>query len=72
MQACYGRAPYASGMAFLGIPGYALYAATKAALHRFADSYRWQMDGHRKLTLVYPIATRTAFFRAAGKGIPIT
>ncbi|GIV40461.1 MAG: short-chain dehydrogenase [Thermonema sp.] len=53
----------ASSMAFLGIPGYALYAATKAALHRWAQTL-WA-EGERRLTLVYPIATRTRFFNAA-------
>ncbi len=75
MQALYGRGPYkvvvtASAMAFLAVPGYALYSATKAALHRFADAYRWQLDDPRKLMLVYPIATRTGFFRAAGEDVP--
>lgn len=53
----------ASSMAFLGIPGYALYAATKAALHRWAQAC-WA-EGEKRLTLVYPIATRTRFFDAA-------
>ncbi|MCS7010721.1 MAG: SDR family NAD(P)-dependent oxidoreductase [Anaerolineales bacterium] len=75
MQALYGRQPYkvvvtASAMAFLALPGYALYSATKAALHRFADAYRWQIDDRRKLMMVYPIATRTGFFRAAGEDVP--
>lgn len=60
----------ASAMAHIGVPGYALYSASKAALDRFADAYRWQMDDPRELMLVYPIATRTAFFEAAGRGVP--
>ncbi len=60
----------ASAMAHIGVPGYALYSATKAALDRFADAHRWQMDDPRALMLVYPIATRTAFFDAAGQGVP--
>jgi uncharacterized protein len=75
MQSLYGDGPYkvvvtASAMAFLAVPGYALYSATKAALDRFADGYRWQMKDPRKLLLVYPIATRTGFFRAAGERVP--
>jgi short-subunit dehydrogenase len=75
MQSLYGNTPYkvvvtASAMAFLAVPGYALYSATKAALHRFADAYRWQLADRRKLMLVYPIATRTGFFRAAGENVP--
>jgi short-subunit dehydrogenase len=75
MQALYGMEPYkvvvtASAMAFIGVPGYALYSSSKAALDRFADSYRWQMKDARCLMLVYPIATRTGFFRAAGENVP--
>jgi len=55
----------ASTMAHLGLPGYALYGATKAALHRFAESYRYELADPSALTLVYPIATRTGFFSAA-------
>ncbi len=62
----------ASAMAHLAVPGYAAYASTKAAVHRFADAYRWQMQDPRQLLLVYPIATRTGFFRAAGgEGTPL-
>jgi short-subunit dehydrogenase len=60
----------ASAMAHIAVPGYALYSSTKAALDRFADGYRWQMADPRSLMLVYPIATRTGFFNAAGSGVP--
>jgi len=75
MQAISGDKPYkvvvtASAMAHLAVPGYALYSASKAALHRFADGYRWQMKDPRQLMLVYPIATRTGFFEAAGEAVP--
>ncbi|MDX1994808.1 MAG: SDR family NAD(P)-dependent oxidoreductase [bacterium] len=59
----------ASAMAHMAIPGYAYYAATKAALHRFADAYRLELPAHGGLTLVYPVATRTNFFRT-GSPIP--
>ncbi len=55
----------ASAMSFLGLPGYALYSSTKAALHRFAEAYRYEMDDPASLMLVYPIGTRTDFFGAA-------
>ena len=63
----------ASAMAKLGVPGYALYGATKAALDRFADAFRHEVPPHQRLCLVYPIATRTNFFRAAtaaGQALP--
>lgn len=76
MQTLYGARPYkvvvtASAMAQIAVPGYAVYASTKAALDRFVDGYRWQLDDPRKLMVVYPISTRTGFFRAAGEGVPL-
>ncbi len=56
----------ASAMAFLGLPGYAIYGSTKAALHRFADAYRYEMPPQGRLMLVYPISTRSAFFEHTG------
>lgn len=52
----------ASAMAHLALPGYAHYAATKAALHRFAEAYHHELPAHGHLLMVYPIATRTRFF----------
>jgi short-subunit dehydrogenase len=51
------------------VPGYAIYGATKAAISRFADGYRFDHSGNN-LMVVYPIATRTNFFETAGKDIP--
>ena len=51
-----------SAMAKLAVPGYALYGATKAALDRFEDAYRFENQDFGHLSLVYPIATKTNFF----------
>ncbi len=51
-----------SAMAKLAIPGYALYGATKAALDRFEDAYRFENQDLGHLSLIYPIATKTNFF----------
>lgn len=51
-----------SAMAELALPGYALYAASKAALLRFADAYQFQDIRKVSLLTVLPIATRTSFF----------
>lgn len=54
-----------SAMAKLAIPGYALYGATKAALDRFEDAYRFENQDLGHLSLVYPIATKTNFFNSS-------
>ena len=52
----------ASAMAKVAIPGYALYGATKAALDRFEDAYRFENQDFGCLSLIYPIATKSNFF----------
>lgn len=52
----------ASAMAKIGMPNYSMYAATKAALDRFAECFRFEQNSACHLMLVYPIATRTDFF----------
>ncbi len=70
-----GRKSYmvftASAMAKLPLPGYALYSATKAALDGFAYSFNFEKDAHIHLMVVYPIATKTEFFKTAGDGTPV-
>jgi short-subunit dehydrogenase len=61
----------ASAMSFLSYPGYTIYSSTKAALHGFAAGYRIELGKNQKITLAYPIATRTNFFREAGENTPI-
>lgn len=61
----------ASAMAHVALPKYAAYSASKGALHRFAESYRWQMSDPHALMVVYPIATRTRFFAAASDATPV-
>jgi short-subunit dehydrogenase len=52
----------ASAMGYLPIPGYAVYGATKASLVSFAEAARFELADKCSLTLLNPIATRTAFF----------
>jgi short-subunit dehydrogenase len=59
----------ASAISYWPVPGYAAYAASKAAVHQFAETIRSEGDGDW-LTLVYPSATDTGFFDLAGKDIP--
>jgi short-subunit dehydrogenase len=76
MRALMGDQPYtvaitASTMAHMAMPGYAYYGATKAALHRFAEGYRFEMPPNARLMLIYPIATRTAFFGGEKNPAPV-
>ena len=61
----------ASAMSHLGLAGYALYSSTKAALDRFADSFRLEAHPQARLMLVYPITTRTRFFDHHGVLAPV-
>ena len=58
-----------SAIAHWAIPGYSLYGSTKAAILQWAESL-WAERAGDWLTLVFPIATATSFFEAAGTNIP--
>lgn len=58
-----------SAIAHWSIPGYSLYGSTKAAILQWAESL-WAERTGDWLTLVFPIATATSFFDAAGTDIP--
>lgn len=58
-----------SAIAFWAIPGYSNYGASKAALLQWARTI-WAEKTGDWLTLVFPIATSTNFFDAAGRSIP--
>lgn len=67
----YGVVITASAMGKLALPGWAIYASTKGALDRFVEAYRYELGSNVLLTLVYPIATRSNFFNAAGDTTPV-
>jgi uncharacterized protein len=60
----------ASVLGRIGLEGYALYGATKAALDRFAEAHRLGGGRPVRLSLAFPLAVRTGFFQAAG-GAPL-
>jgi len=57
-----------SGAGVVSLPGYSLYCSTKAALHHFFQTYRYEQHQNLHIMKVYPVATKTDFFdKAAGK-----
>jgi len=54
-----------SAIGQMAMPGYALYSATKFALHGFQQAIRLEMPNSLKLTCLYPVATDTNFFKVA-------
>lgn len=61
----------ASAMSHLPIPGYSLYAATKASVHAFMNCFRYELKKENRIMVVYPIATRSQFFDTAGSAVPL-
>lgn len=60
----------ASAMSYIAVPGYSVYAATKAAIDRFAEGHRYEIPLSARLMVVYPVGTKTSFFKGAGKDVP--
>ncbi len=60
-----------SAVSKVALPGYSLYCSTKAAVHSFGDVYRYENNDKGHLSLVYPIATETNFFKNAGNKAPV-
>ncbi|EGD48856.1 short-chain dehydrogenase/reductase SDR [Ruminiclostridium papyrosolvens DSM 2782] len=60
-----------SAVSKVALPGYSLYCSTKAAVHSFGDVYRYEENDKGHLSLVYPIATDTNFFKNAGNKAPV-
>lgn len=54
-----------SGAGLASLPAYSLYCSTKAALHHFIQTYRYEQRKNLQITAIYPVATRTAFFDKA-------
>lgn len=52
----------ASAISYLPLPGYALYSATKHAVQGFFEATRHELPKNQIISLIHPIATKTAFF----------
>ncbi|WP_066687721.1 SDR family NAD(P)-dependent oxidoreductase [Christensenella intestinihominis] len=60
-----------SALAKAAIPGFAYYSATKYALDGFFEAYRYEQPDNITLSVVYPVATKTNFFKRAAGGAPL-
>ena len=56
-----------SAIGQMPMPGYAIYSATKFALHGFQQAIRLEKPKNLQLTCLYPVATDTNFFRVANE-----
>lgn len=64
-----GRLVYTiSAMGEMALPGYALYAATKFAMKGFQQAIRDETPENLQITCVYPVSTKTNFFKVGGGG----
>lgn len=53
----------ASAMSYMPLPGYSLYSGTKHALKGFFEGARNELPKNQIISLIYPIATRTPFYK---------
>lgn len=70
----FGMMITASFMGIYSLPGFSLYASTKAALDSWASAYRLEnteKDEKGRLFILYPVATRTNFFGPASEKVPV-
>ena len=56
-----------SAMGLMGMPGFTLYTSTKFAVNGFQDAIRLEKGDNIQLTVLYPVATDTGFFKAASE-----
>ena len=58
----------ASAMSFMPLAGYALYSSSKFALKGYFDADRFELEKDQYISMIYPITTKTNFFK---KDMPI-
>lgn len=68
LQRIKGHKPFqfvvtASAISYLPLAGYALYSGSKHAVQGFFEAARHELPKHQVITLIHPIATKTAFFK---------
>ncbi|GFZ33033.1 oxidoreductase [Clostridium zeae] len=60
-----------SAVSEMPLPGYSLYCSTKYAINGFGRVYEHEARDNEIISLVYPIATKTNFFKNAADKAPI-
>lgn len=60
-----------SAVSEVPLPGYSLYCSTKHAINGFGRVFSNELRENEVLSLVYPVATKTNFFKNAAKKAPI-
>lgn len=68
MKALKKNAPFqfvvtASSVSYFPLPGYALYSSTKHAIRSFFHAAHVELPKNQIITLIHPVATKTAFFK---------
>lgn len=59
----------ASGVAKIPLPGYSLYSASKAAVDAFATAFFNEKSKNIILSVVYPVAIKTPFYKKGAGGM---
>ena len=60
-----------SAVSEIPLPGYSLYCATKHAINGFGRVYKYEVKENEIISLVYPVATNTNFFKTAADRAPV-
>ncbi|MBW9147843.1 SDR family NAD(P)-dependent oxidoreductase [Clostridium sp. CM028] len=60
-----------SAVSKVPLPGYSLYCSTKSAIDGFGRVHNYEIRDKGRLSLIYPIATSTNFFKRAGDKAPV-
>ncbi len=67
----YNFAITCSAVSRIPLAGFSLYCSTKAAIEHFAHTYYFERNDLGTLTLTFPVATSTRFFKKAGDKAPM-
>lgn len=60
-----------SAVSQVPLPGYSLYCATKHAINGFGRVFQYETRDNETISLVYPISTKTNFFKRAAEQAPV-